>query len=190
MSANTTKWSLYLSIFGFMLGVGMISSILPAQVMQLTGGQAGVGALASAFGLPYILVQAPLGRWADRVGFKPLLLAGYFLASLTGILYYLAGSYELLLAGRLLHGLSEAPLWALAPALLVLHYPAKRGWVIGSYNAWLHLGLTLGPLLSLALMALMPVEMQFLCFSLFCLLGGDRGGSGHPGGAGCPQALW
>jgi MFS family permease len=170
MPAGNIKLPLNLAIFIFMLGVGMVSSIFPAQIIKLTGTSAGVGAMAAAFGLPYILVQAPLGRWADRIGFKPLILAGYLLASVTGLFYFLSESLPCFLAARVLHGLGEAPLWALAPALLAMRYPDSRGWVIGCYSAWLHLGLTLGPLISLVMLGVWPVQAQFLVFSLLCLM--------------------
>jgi MFS family permease len=112
-----------------------------------------------------------MGRLADRYGFKLFLILGYLLCSLTGLLYFAAASPGVIFLGRLLQGAGEAPIWALAPALLSLLYPAASGRTIGMYNASLHLGLTAGPLLGI-LVAPPPAENQaFLFFAAACFTG-------------------
>ena len=109
-----------------------------------------VGYLASAFAVPFVLLQLPVGRMGDRYGCKIFIVAGYLLASLTGLLYFKSETVWAILAVRLLHGIGEIPTWALATALLSLLFPRSKGTAIGIYNASINLGLTAGSLLSLS----------------------------------------
>jgi len=90
---------------------------------------------------------------ADRFGIKRFLVAGYGLCAAAGLIYFFSETPGHLLFGRFVQGMGEAPVWALAPAWLAGRYPAARGMVMGFYNASVHLGLTLGGILSILLAA-------------------------------------
>jgi MFS family permease len=160
------------AVFLMMLGVGMIVAILPGRILALTGDSRQVAYLASAFALSYIALQVPVGNLADRYGFRLFLAGGYLICALSGILYYLAPGASLIFGGRMLQGVGEAPVWALAPALLAISYPGNRGKVMGYYNASLHLGLTCGPLAGVALARVLSGNQVFLVYAALCLLGG------------------
>lgn len=81
-----------LAAFLLMVGVGMIVALLPARVLALSGSLAQVSYVAAAFAISYLLVQIPLGRLADRIGFKPFLNLGYGLCALSGLLYVQAAA--------------------------------------------------------------------------------------------------
>ena len=172
MSKNISIISLCVSVFLMMLGVGMIVALLPQRIMTLTGSVSSVGYLASVFAIPYVLLQIPYGHWADKMGCKLFLTLGYIFCSLTGILYYYAGSAHLVLLGRFFQGAGEAPVWALAPALLSLQYPKSKGKVMGLYNAAIHLGLTLGPILGILVSSIWDENEPFLFYAMVCFGGG------------------
>lgn len=141
------------------------------KIIEITGSGATVGYLASAFALSYIIIQIPIGAWSDRIGFKSFLLIGYWCCCLTGILYYFAHSSIFFFLGRSLQGLGEAPIWALAPALLSIHYPDSKGKVIGVYNATIHIGLTLGPILGIIVSTVWTDNQLFLFYAIACAVG-------------------
>ena len=172
MNAGKSAFALNAAVFLLMLGVGMITALLPGRAVTLSGSSAGTGMLASALAVSFLIVMLPLGRLADRLGPKPWLAAGYALAGISGIFYYFAECVELIWMGRFVQGLGEAPVWALAPALLALLQPPNLGHFLGLYNASLHMGLTLGPLTGVLLSGWMEPRNQFLVFSLLCWLGG------------------
>ena len=58
------------AVFILMFGVGMIVALLPRKMLDLSDSAFQVGALASAFAIPYIVFQLPIGRLADRYGYK------------------------------------------------------------------------------------------------------------------------
>ena len=147
MSSRTSSLALCSAAFIQMAGVGLIVALLPGRLMQLSGSMKHVGYLASAFALPFVLFQLPAGHLADRYGFKGFLLAGYAICALSGLVYFNSDLVWSLLAGRVLQGLGEVPIWALGPALLSLLFSKSKGTEIGYYNASIHLGLTSGSLL-------------------------------------------
>ena len=136
--------ALNLSVFVFMFGMGAIFPLLPQKIITLTGSLKTVGYLASAFAVPFVLLQFPIGYLSDRYGLRSFLMGGYLFCSASGLFYCFANTQDMVFFGRMLQGVGEAPLWALAPALLCTLYPEAKGKVIGFYNASLHLGLTLG----------------------------------------------
>jgi len=171
MFRDKTLIGLNLAVFLMMLGVGMIVALLPQRVIDLTGSGASVGYLASAFALSYIVLQVPVGNLSDRMGFKLFLCLGYLTCFLTGLLYYFSDSANLLFLGRLVQGAGEAPVWALAPALLSIKYPLTKGKVMGIYNAVIHLGLTAGPMLGVMLSRIWSGNQAFVFYAVVCLSG-------------------
>lgn len=165
MSRYKSLIALNASAFLMMLGVGMIVALLPQKIIDLSNSVSAVGYLASAFAVTYVLTQVPLGRLADKAGFKILLTSGYALSGLTGLLYYWADTSTLIFVGRMLQGVAEVPIWALAPALLSLQYANTKGKAIGLYNASFHLGLSAGPLLGLLLQRVEQDNLAFLFFA-------------------------
>ncbi len=160
------------SVFLLMLGVGMIVALLPARIIDLSGSVSSVGILASAYAASFVLLQLPIGRLSDRFGFKPFLVGGYFLCALTGLLYYFSGTPNLIFFGRMLHGVGEIPIMALAPALLSIQFPEEKGKFMGIYNASLHIGLTLGCVLGVWTSRMWRGNEAFLFFAGMSFLGG------------------
>lgn len=155
-----------------MVGVGMIVALLPQRVLDYSGSLHNVGYLASAFALSYLMLQLPIGNLADRLGAKPFLVLGYAFCCISGMVFFYAGSSEAIFLGRFIQGAGEAPVWALGPALLSLAYPHAKGRVIGIYNASIHSGLAIGPLLGIFLFPTGEGNIPFLLFVALCLAAG------------------
>ena len=162
----------YASVFLLMFGVGMIMAQLPQTIIFMSGSASSAGYLASAFALTFVLVQIPMGQLSDRFGFKPFLILGYAVCGASGVLYYLADSTGTVLIGRMLQGVGEVPVWTLAPALLAVQHPGKKGTFIGLYNAALHLGLTAGSFSGIWTAGVWKNGEAFIVFAVACFLGG------------------
>jgi MFS family permease len=121
------------------------------------------------YAFSFLLLQLPMGRLADKKGFKPFLVWGYLCCCLAGTVYLLSESTLQFFLGRLLHGAGEAPILALAPALLSVLYPRAKGKYIGLYNGFMHLGLTAGPIVGVMILQIWPGNSPFMFFSLACL---------------------
>lgn len=118
---------------------------------------------------------------ADRFGFKLFLVGGYGVCFIAGLLFYFSDHSSMLFGGHLLQGVGEAPVWALAPALLALRFPHCKGKVMGIYNATIHLGLTAGPLAGIILAKVWQGRESFLLYAALCLLGAVVLGIALPG---------
>lgn len=172
MAENKTVAALNAAVFLLMVGVGLIVALLPRRIMTLSASVSDVAILASAFAIPYVLLQIPVGNLSDRFGFKRFLVGGYLLCGLTGFLYFFADTPALYFGGRFLQGIAEVPIWALAPALLSVIHRSDKGKFIGLYNASLHCGLTLGGLLSIVIPEIWQGNEPFLLYAALSLLGG------------------
>jgi len=153
-----------------MIGVGLIVALLPQRVHAMTDTVSSIGWLAAAFAITYLSAQIPIGVLADTFGPKRFLVAGYLTCSLSGLVFMFACTPTGIFFGRAVQGLGEAPIWALAPALLSVAYPNRTGWAIGIYNASLHAGLTLGPLLGLLLAGSADDTVPFVIYAVLCAL--------------------
>lgn len=171
MDKRTSSAALCIAVFFQMVGVGLIVALLPSRVINLSHSMNYVGYLASAFAVPFVLFQLPVGQLGDRYGHKRFIVTGYIISCLTGFLYFKAGSVWSILAGRALQGLGEIPVWALAPAMLSLLFAGSKGEAIGKYNASLHLGLTAGSILSVFVYSVWSGNEAFLLYAGSGLIG-------------------
>ncbi len=62
MERNKSVIPINISVFLIMLGVGMTVALLPQRIMNLSNSVSSVAYLASAFALPYVLFQIPIGN--------------------------------------------------------------------------------------------------------------------------------
>ncbi|MBL4645492.1 MAG: MFS transporter [Rhizobiales bacterium] len=168
MPKFTPLFILSLSATLLMVGVGMIVALLPQRVFAATGSLESVGLIASAFAFAYLLCQLPIGVLSDRYGPKLFLTLGYITCGTAGLVFFFAQDEQATYIGRALQGLGEAPIWALGPALLSLAYPDAKGRAIGIYNATIHAGLALGPLLGLLITPDSQSSLPFLVFACLC----------------------
>jgi MFS family permease len=168
----TPLFTLSLSATLLMIGVGMIVALLPQKVFATTGSLESAGLVASVFAFAYLLAQLPVGILADRFGVKRFLVAGYITCGIAGLVFVTAQTAPMIYLGRAIQGLGEAPIWALGPALLSLAYPDAKGRAIGIYNASIHGGLTLGPLLGLLVAKTGTSTLPFLIFACLCFSAG------------------
>ncbi len=159
---------LSVAVFLLMTGDGIVLALLPKAVITLTGSSAAVWYLAAVYALAQVLTQLSVGMLAGRWSFKPVILLGYVASTLAGLLFYCAKDMDLILAGRILQGIGEAPLLSLAPTLLSMRYTADKGKAIGVYNAAIYLGLTLGPLFRVVVLKDWPDHYLLLLYAIFC----------------------
>jgi MFS family permease len=114
--------------------VGMERTILPPlaeREFQVTGVTAMLSFIA-VFGLTKAITNYAAGRFADRVGRKPLLMWGWALAAPVPVLLIWAPSWPWVLAANALLGVSQGLAWSMTVVMKIdLVGPARRGLATG-----------------------------------------------------------
>lgn len=131
-----------------MLGQGVVIPLLPAIVrgVSTADGATAVGAAVAAFGLARLVASLPAGYLAGRIGPKYLMVGGPLLMAVSLFGVASAGSLELLVAWRLLAGISSALFITASLIYLGNAVPASaRGTAYAYFYMAFSAGISAGP---------------------------------------------
>lgn len=181
------------------LGVYMRIPVLPLFAAELGAGTTQIGLINAAFMLSAGLLAVPSGLLSDRIGNRPVLLAGLLLMSLASFLIPWSSGPLMLGVVYLLFG---AGLSAVTPTMMsVVGRIAPRshlGRAYSWYTTAVYISMTLGPAVGGVLAGIWGVKQLFflsgsliflaLLASVRFLPGTDVGGSGEQA-AGIPTSL-
>ena len=140
--------SILLSLFSVMLGVGIISPLLPiiAENLQATG--VWIGLIFASFSMARVVSLPVFGRLSDKFSRKKIFSAGLILYTAIAILYAFSDTKEELLFVRILHGISSAMVIPVAMAQVAyLSDKGELGKNLGLVNSSIFLGMAFGPLM-------------------------------------------
>ena len=95
------------------MGIGLIVPVMPDLIQEVRGADIGSaalwgGLLATIFALMQFLFGPLLGALSDRFGRRPVLLISLVVMALDYLVMAVAGSIWLLLAGRVVGGITAA----------------------------------------------------------------------------------
>jgi MFS family permease len=130
----------------------------------------GFGVAFSALTVSRLLFQVPLGSLSDRVGRKPVIVAGLVALMPTTVLLGLVGSTMQLTAVRLAQGVASAGIAAPAFALAGdVSIAGGEGRQLSVLTMGFGLGIALGPLLA-GLLAVVSFEAPFAIGGVLALV--------------------
>jgi MFS family permease len=132
----------------------------------------GFGIAFSALMVSRLIFQVPLGWLSDRIGRKPIVIAGMILLAPATVLLGFAATTPQLTGYRVFQGLASAAV--AAPAFALAGDLASRGGegrVMSMVTTGFGLGIALGPLLA-GVLAVVAFELPFLIGGVLCLIGG------------------
>jgi len=128
--------------------LGMVAPLLPEIERRTGAGDEALGLALAAYAIPILLISIPVGRLADRLGRRPLLLGGLLLTGVGSILIAVSGALPPLLLGRAVQGVGSTLSWVAALALVSdLARPGRKGEALGFAFAANSLGAVGGPAL-------------------------------------------
>jgi DHA1 family multidrug resistance protein-like MFS transporter len=139
---------LILCVFMAMVGLGIISPIIPNYASDMGATGVTIGLIYSSFSLSRAVLQTPVGRFADSYSKKRIIIIGLAGYTVTSILYTVVTSPESLIAVRFVHGVGSAMVMPVAMAYAILLTPkGQEGKYMGYMNTALFAGYAAGPLL-------------------------------------------
>ena len=137
---------LLLSVFMAMIGLGIISPILPNYASDLGATGIYIGLIYSSFSLSRAILQTPMGRLADTYSKKKIILAGLTLYAAVSVIYTYVTSPETLILVRILHGVGSSMMMPVAMAYGINLTPkGEEGKYMGYMNTALFSGFGAGP---------------------------------------------
>lgn len=124
----------------------LLVPLLPRYASELHLSQFRVGVLFWSYALALLLATLPIARLTDRCGRKAPMLWGLVGLAFATLAFAYSRTYWVLLAARVLQGVSGAATWVPGGALVADHFPREeRGRAMGIAFAGANLGLLLGP---------------------------------------------
>ena len=154
---------LYLTGFIVMLGIGIITPVLPvyAHIMGATGFW--VGVIFSAFTLSRTLCMPYFGKKSDHYGRRIFILVGLAGYSLFSYLYIFADSVLSLTIIRFIHGVFSAMVFPITVAYVAdMTIQGEEGESMGKFQSFAFLGMSCGPLLGGVLVEQFNSDSAFL----------------------------
>jgi MFS family permease len=143
--------------------LGLIAPLLPEIQARTGAGDEAVGLALTAYAVPIVLLSLPLGRAADSVGRKALLMAGLVLIALGSVMIAVSDSLTALVGARAVQGVGSAASWISALALVSdTAAPGKRGEALGAALAATGIGSIAGPALGGVCADVFSFEAPFL----------------------------
>jgi len=126
--------------------LGLIAPLLPVIERRTGAGEFELGLALAAYAIPILFVSLPLGRLADSVGRRPVLVAGLLLIAVGSAVIAASTSLLPLIVGRGVQGVGSAASWIAALALISDFAPReKKGEAIGFALAATSVGAIAGP---------------------------------------------
>ncbi|HET6295515.1 MAG TPA: MFS transporter [Kribbella sp.] len=155
-------WPLYAAGFTTAFGAHSVAANLGGYSEDAVKSLLTLGLLLALYDGAEVLLKPVFGTIADRIGARPVLLAGLLGFALASGLYVVADSPGWLWAARLGQGAAASAFSPSASALVArLNPAAKHGRAFGSYGFYKSIGYTLGPLLGGALVWLGGFRLLF-----------------------------
>ena len=164
-------WPLYAAGFTTAFGAHAVAANLGAFSDDAVTSLLTLGLLLAIYDVAEVLLKPLFGTIADRIGARPVLLAGLVGFAAASATYVVADSPGWLWIARLGQGASASAFSPAASALVArLNPQSKRGRAFGSYGFYKSIGYTLGPLLGGALVWLGGFRLLFAVMTALALV--------------------
>lgn len=161
--------TLTLTIFLQWLGATSIIPMLPVYIRHLGGSDTSAGMVMAAFFAAGVLFQYPIGRLADRVGRRPVLLSGLLLYAAATFSFLAPINPTIAIGLRALQG-TGAGAAAVASLAMISSSVAveRRGRAFASIYGGEIAGMAVGPLVG-SVVGIRYMWVMFLASGLLCL---------------------
>ncbi|MDJ0822256.1 MAG: TCR/Tet family MFS transporter [Paracoccaceae bacterium] len=134
------------------MGIGLIIPVMPDLIQEVTGGTLANAALwggvmSTVFAVMQFVFGPVIGNLSDRYGRRPVLLISLAVMAADYVVMAVAGSIWLLLAGRVVGGITAATQSTASAYMADIAEPEKRAQYFGLIGAAFGIGFVIGPLM-------------------------------------------
>lgn len=134
------------------MGIGLILPVMPDLIQEVDGGdlaRAAIwgGVLSTVYAVMQFLCGPTIGSLSDRFGRRPVLLVALAVMAVDYLVMALAGTIWLLLAGRVVAGITAATQPTASAFMADLSKPEEKAANFGLIGAAFGIGFVIGPLL-------------------------------------------
>jgi MFS family permease len=161
---------LFVTAFVDMVGLAMIVPLLPFYATDLGASATVVGVLVSAFSVAQLAVAPLWGRFSDRYGRRPAILAGLLLTAGAYLLFAAARSVPALLLSRLVQGMGGGTIGVVQAYVADASTSEQRTKSLGWLSAVTSLGAVAGPAFGSAMISLGGKSAPGLAAAILALL--------------------
>ena len=159
---------IFVTVFIDLLGFGIIIPLLPFYAESYGASALMVGLLGSVYSLMQFLVAPLAGRWSDRLGRRPIILAGLLGSCAAYVALALADSLALIFAARIVAGVAGGNIPTAQAYIADITTPENRARGMGLIGAAFGLGFIFGPAIGGILTRFGPA-MPMWCAAALCL---------------------
>ena len=136
------------TVFIALIGFGIVIPLMPVYAERFGAGGFQVGLLVMTYSLMQFLLAPLAGRISDRIGRRPVLIAGLFLTSISYVIFGMADELWVLYVSRLLAGVGGADITVAQAYIADVTPPEKRARGMGLFGAAFGVGFVIGPSLT------------------------------------------
>lgn len=168
---NELMVTLCVQVALIMVGLSMVSPILPLYGRTFGVSDALIGLIVSAYPIARLMTNTPAGRLADRFGRRPFLQGGMVFTAVASIVCGLAPNYPTLLLGRFLEGIGSALFITSAQATIAdISTPDNRGRLMSTFQGSFLIGSTAGPTVGGLIAGAFGARGVFFVYAVMALL--------------------
>lgn len=164
--------TLFFSLLATITGVGIVVPLLPVYARHEGAGGLYIGLIFGAFSISRTFLLPLFGRWSDRKGRKPFIIAGLLSYALVSVAFMLFTKVPYLIVIRFFQGAASAMIMPVIQAYVGDITPfGREGFVMGLFNMSLFFGLSLGPVAGGIINDHFSLQAAFVCMGLLALVG-------------------
>ncbi len=163
---------LFFSIFGTVTGVGIVVPLLPVYAHDLGASGLYIGLIFGSFSLSRSFLLPYFGRYSDKKGRKPFIVAGLCGYTLVSLAFILANNVESLIGIRFVQGITSAMIMPAVQAYVGdITPPGREGFTMGLFNMSMFLGLSIGPLIGGEIRDQFSLDTSFASMGILAFAG-------------------
>ncbi|MCA9854448.1 MAG: MFS transporter, partial [Dehalococcoidia bacterium] len=158
---------LYASVLVATMGISMVSPLLPVYAEELGATGIWIGLTFASFAVTQTIFGPFAGRWSDRYGRKPFIIAGLLLYFVAALGYLTATSFVQVVLFRMLSGVGTSFIFSVARAYIGdLVPPGHEGRWFGVFATGDIIGFGIGPLVAGLLRKFLGFDAVFISMAL------------------------